>query len=333
MSTRPVTYCLVPADLAGRLHEALREHFRDDPGIEVVVEQRGRPERRRRGERREAEGEGPGGVERRTLPGPGDRRIGERRAPLGAVEAPELPRRARRYADRLVFVRRLEPAGERAEDLEAARIVTRFQAGDSEAFGELYTRYFDRIYGYLRVALKDTHEAEDATQQVFAEALEALPRYERRAQPFRAWLFTLARHVAIKHFRRTHRIELPGDEELDRLREAEPAEEIELPALDWITDTDLLIFVERLSPEQRQVLSLRYVLGLRTAEIAEALGRSPEAVRMQQSRAVRFLRDRLAAIGRAPEGKRRPVPSLAPLSPAKVTRIRRFSLTNPGPTR
>ncbi|MDX6632025.1 MAG: polymerase sigma-70 factor, subfamily, partial [Solirubrobacterales bacterium] len=95
---------------------------------------------------------------------------------------------------RVVFCERIEPSPEAVSDIEAGRLVTRFQAGDGDAFAGLYKAYFDRVYGYLKVLLRSAHEAEEATQQVFVQVLEALPRYERRGQPFRAWLFIAVRN-------------------------------------------------------------------------------------------------------------------------------------------
>src|ERR1051325_4235734 len=101
-----VVYCLVPADLASKLHTALRRHFVDDSTIEVVVERR-LGERRAGGERREGdavEKAERGGDDRSLIRNDAGRRTGDRRAVLASCDPPALPRRARPYADRLVFV-------------------------------------------------------------------------------------------------------------------------------------------------------------------------------------------------------------------------------------
>jgi RNA polymerase sigma-70 factor, ECF subfamily len=197
-------------------------------------------------------------------------------------------------------------AQEHAEDEDSARLVDAFHAGDREAFGALYSRYFDRVYGYLRVAFQDRHEAEDAAQQVFTQALEALPRYECGAEPFRAWLFTIARNHTLGELRKRAREEVVDPAELDALREmeAEPIEDkTALSVLDWIDDVDLFIFAERLPFAQRQVLVLRYIFDLTDRQIATVLGRTAVDVRSLQHRALRFLEKRLDAVGRGPNGR------------------------------
>jgi RNA polymerase sigma-70 factor (ECF subfamily) len=301
--SRRTIYCIVPADLADELHEPLREHFADDPHIEVVVDRR-QGDRRSRSKRRE-DAIAEAAAERRRVRNVEGRRVGERRAQTASIEIPKLPRKLREHADSLVFIERIEPADEHAEDLDTARLVVRFQAGDQAAFTDLYVRYFDRAYGYMRVVLKDPHEAEDATQQVFLSALEALPRYELRGKaPVRAWLFTIFRNHAVSRLRGAAREDVVEPAEIDRQRDLEepnsaPGGEA-LTSLDWVTDKDLVFLVERLPLAQRQVLLLRYQLALSGREIAEILDRTPEDVRKLQERATRFLRDRLVALGRAP---------------------------------
>jgi RNA polymerase sigma-70 factor (ECF subfamily) len=330
---RPVVYCLIPPDLAGSLHDVLRRHFRDDPRVEVVVDRR-HNERRAGAERRAKPWPVPKGQaatevdsERRAIRNRAGRRVGDRRASLVPIDTPKaLPRRARAHAERIVFAERLEPSTERLEDLDTARLVTRFQAGDREAFVDIYSRYFDRIYGYLRVILKRQHEAEDAAQEVFTHVFAALERYERRAQPFRAWLFTAARNHAITNLRKAGRLELTEPDELDRRRDE--AREAELPALNWITDNDLLLFIERLPLAQRQVLALRFLYGLDTAEIAATLDRNIDDIRGLQHRGLKFLRNRLSAVA-----AERPARGQARMrtrhKQAPVLRYRRFALRAP----
>ncbi|MDX6633237.1 MAG: hypothetical protein QOG26_1242 [Solirubrobacterales bacterium] len=236
----------------------------------------------------------------------------------------------------VTFVERIVSSAEQLEDLDTARWVTRFQTGeDGDAFAAIYSRYFDRIYGYLRVVFKDAHEAESGAQQVFMQVFKALPRYERRSQPFRAWLFVMARNHAAQHLRKHGRVEPEAAESINRRRESlapEHGDEQLEGVFGWISDQDLLVLMERLPAAQRQALALRFMLGLSASEIAEALELSPGAVRMLQSRGLAFLRERLTALGRSPRIHGRARMQRWPRQ-ARVLRARRFSLASPGATR
>ena len=290
---RAVVFCLIPRRLAGEVHDPLHRHFGADADVEVVVERR-RADRRSGEDRRREDGDHER-AERRRIRNVDGRRIGERRAVLVEVEPPPLPVEALEYVDALGFVERLEPPSEREEDLDSGWLVTSFQSGETEAFSTLYMRYFDRVYSYLRVLLEDAHEAEDGTQQVFIKVFEALPRYERRGQPLRSWLFTIVRNHALGDLRKRGRVELEGPEEIERLLTDGVVEEPELSVPGWISDRDLLLFMERLPLVQRQVLTLRYMMVMSNREVGEVLDRSPSEVRVLHHRAVRFLRERLEA--------------------------------------
>lgn len=296
---RPVVYCLIPQDLAEKLHEPLRRHFRDDPGVEVVVERR-EAERRRARDRRRKKGKLAAKSDRRRILAVAGRRIADRRAAQVPVAPPPLPRRAARFTDRIGFVERMEPSTEEAEDRDTARVVARFQSGDRDAFSILYARYYERVFSYLRMLLNNTHDAEDGAQQVFMQVLEGLHRYERREVPFRAWLFRCVRNYALYHLRQTGRIEPVDPAELEALLDESESSEEPASVVGWIADRDLALFVERLPLPQRQVLALRYVLDLSHAQVAAILGRTESDVRALQTRALRFLNDRLTAIGRVP---------------------------------
>jgi RNA polymerase sigma-70 factor (ECF subfamily) len=318
---------VVPEKLAAQLYDLLRSHFRDEPSVEVIVEARAR-DRRSGGERRASEP--PAGdaarAERRQIRARAGRRVGERRAMLAPTLAPELPRKVRRYADQIAFVERVEPAAEQLEDRDTARLVARIQAGESDLFALLYMRYFDRVYGYLRLILRNAAEAEDAAQQVFLKVLEALPQYERRGTPFRAWLFIIVRIFALNYLRSAGRLELRDPVELDRQREEPIDDAVARQALTWIADRDLLLFIERLPLAQRQVLMLRYALDLTPREVAQVLDRTPGDVRILQHRALHFLNERLTALGRAPQRRGPRISMRRGLREAQVLRSRRFVL-------
>jgi RNA polymerase sigma-70 factor (ECF subfamily) len=322
---RAVVYCVIPGELAPRLHEALRRHFRSDPGVEVIVERRGEERRETTDRRVDVETAARFRRDRRQLRRPAGRRVAERRAQLLAIDGPPLPRRVGPHAPRILFVERLEPSSQALEDADSARLVNRIQAGDRDGFAVLYMRYFDRVYGYLRLVYRNQGDAEDAAQQVFLKAFEGLPAFEGRTGPFRGWLFVIARNHAIGELRRRRpTLSLDDSPEPPDLSNGEGP----LPVLDWISDRELNLFIERLPLAQRQVLFLRYVVGMSMREIAQTLGVSGETARQHHTRALRFLRRRLSAIGRAPRGEKQ-VGAEIVFRAAPVLRTRRWSLLAP----
>ncbi|HEX2015326.1 MAG TPA: sigma-70 family RNA polymerase sigma factor [Solirubrobacteraceae bacterium] len=320
---RPVVYCLVPRHLAPKVFDLLRAHFSDDAGTEVVVECRS-GERRLQENRRLESGPRPSAGERRRILHRRGRRVGARRAVEIAVEPPLLPRRARRYADQLTFVERIEPSAQELEDLDSGRVVTLIQAGDRESFSVIYMRYFDRVYTYLRIVFRDADDAEDATQQVFLKVFEGLPAFELRGGSFRGWLFVIARNHALNEIARTRPALISELVETGEPERGEPADE---SVLGWISDRELQMFIERMPLTQRQILFLRYVVDLSMKEISELLNLSPASARQQHSRALRFLRDRLAVLGRTGSRRGR-VGSEVVMRVAPVLRLRRFVLVS-----
>jgi RNA polymerase sigma-70 factor (ECF subfamily) len=211
--------------------------------------------------------------------------------------------------------------------LDVAQLVADAQAGDTGAFTQLYEHYFDRVYGYLRVLLNDHHEAEDATQQIFMQVFERLGSYEKRRQPFRAWLFVVARNYALTLRKHNERLTPTDPAEINATLEDEAvSEDAVLRVLGWIKDDDLTLFIERLPLVQRQILMLRYLFDLTDVQIAKILDRGRDEVRSHQYRAMVFLRKRLAAVGRTSARRDNDFGVTSCPNQAFVLRERRFSL-------
>ncbi len=159
---------------------------------------------------------------------------------------------------------------------------------DVHAFGELYGRYADAVFGYCLLRLASREAAEDATSLIFTKALAGLSRY--RGPSFRAWLFGIAHNVVVDSYRAARR-----DLSLESAAEiGDPAASPEEIALSGEMNRTLTAALSQLTPDQRQVIELR-LAGLTSVEIAAAVGRSPGAVIVAQHRAMRRLQQVLTA--------------------------------------
>jgi RNA polymerase sigma-70 factor (ECF subfamily) len=180
----------------------------------------------------------------------------------------------------------------RADDVDLSRdraLVESFQAGDTAAFDELYERYHDRLVRYCYRRLGDLHEAEEVTQEAFARALRALPRFdgERRFYP---WMTVIAGRLCIDSFRRSSRVA--------------PCEEIDTGAVDGGQDRivdqvdidQLRVALDRLHGRHREVLHLRERELQSYQHIADAMGISMSAVETLLFRARRALRREFMAL-------------------------------------
>jgi RNA polymerase sigma-70 factor, ECF subfamily len=179
------------------------------------------------------------------------------------------------------------PAMKRREDNGRVRgLVERAQRGDRTALEELYLLHFDRIYSYLHLSVGTRHDAEDLTTQTFVKMLEAIGRFQWRSVPFSAWLFRIAHNLAMDHFRASRRWQ--PEEEIPETGHGEESS-AEEQALTSLGQTSMLALIDRLSPEQRQVLTLKFVFRFSNAEAAAILGKTEGAVKSLQHRALASL--------------------------------------------
>jgi RNA polymerase sigma-70 factor (ECF subfamily) len=170
-------------------------------------------------------------------------------------------------------------------------LVERAQRGDRAALEELYLLHFDRIYSYLHLSVGTRHDAEDLTTQTFLKMLESIGRFEWRSVPFSAWLFRIAHNLAMDHFRANKRWQ-PEEEIPESVQGQESSAEEQ--ALVSLGETSMLELIDRLSPEQRQVLTLKFVFRFSNGEAAAILGKTEGAVKSLQHRALASLQKHVA---------------------------------------
>src|SRR5215216_1930674 len=130
-----------------------------------------------------------------------------------------------------------------------ARLVA-LAKSDPRAFAPLYARYFDPVYRYCYRRLGHPEAAADATGQVFAKALAALPGYRDDARSFRSWLFAIAHNVLIDEGRARRTITTL--EEAAHVPAKEPSLEDEIVTAE--VGTTIRALLAQLPPDQRQVM-------------------------------------------------------------------------------
>lgn len=168
-----------------------------------------------------------------------------------------------------------------------ADLVRRAKARSQEAWTELYERNYTKLFRYTQARVGERQTAEDLTASVFLEALKSIGSYRNRGKPLLAWLYTIARNVVNYHYRSSFRKRLPG-------RAADPEEVGGDDPGSEIDRWDLQDAVRHLTDDQREVIILRYFVGLTTPEVARLVGKHERAVYSLQTRAIQALRRRLA---------------------------------------
>lgn len=173
-------------------------------------------------------------------------------------------------------------------------LVSQAVQGDAEAFGALYSLHLDPIYRYLYYRTGNTGAAEDLTEDVFLKAWTTIASYENRGLRFSSWLYRIAHNVAID-YHRTRKKDLPLRSEPVTLAEEEDLGPEEL-VVRREEVKELQSAISRLPQKQQEVVVLRFIEGLRHAQVAEIIGKSEGACWVIQHRALKALRSLLGEV-------------------------------------
>ncbi len=166
----------------------------------------------------------------------------------------------------------------------------RAQQGSPDDVGELYNRYYQRIYRYLYYRTGDPKIAEDLTADVFVKMVQSLGSFHPENTPFHAWLFQVARNLVIDYYRRSAAHPQVSIHEDLHSSDSSPDSVAEFR----LTMTRLAGAMALIEESQRDVLLLRFIEGLPIAETAEILRKSEDAVKALQYRGLNALRTMLS---------------------------------------
>jgi RNA polymerase sigma-70 factor (ECF subfamily) len=177
---------------------------------------------------------------------------------------------------------------------EFSDLLAAAQAGDTDAFAQLWRDANPALVRYLRGLLGAT--GEDLASETWLAVIRGLTKFSGGENQFRAWLFTIARHKLVDAQRRGKGVRLRPLEEVPASLEPPAADTADVAAERMSTERALAL-IATLPGDQAEVILLRVVAGLDTAAVARLVGKSEGAVRVSAHRALRRL---AAALGERP---------------------------------
>lgn len=180
---------------------------------------------------------------------------------------------------------------------EEKRLLALAKQGDEEAFAMLYRTNVQTIFRYVYHRTGDVQIAEDLTADVFVRAVRGLASYAEQGKPLVAWLYRIANARVVDHYRKQNR--RPGDGDLD----AQPIavhQDMDVDMLRTQASSALKVAIQQLTSEQQHVIVLRFLEGRSIEHVARLVGKTPNAVKAMQHRALRALAKRLIAAGFEP---------------------------------
>jgi RNA polymerase sigma-70 factor, ECF subfamily len=172
------------------------------------------------------------------------------------------------------------------ENLTIPEIVLAAQEGSEQAYQYLVSGFGPGLLGYFYRNTGNHSEAEDLLGEVFLRVVRGLPSYKEQER-FEIWVYRMARHLLIDYWRK-QKIRYSGD---DWLLEQETVEDAISRTVTRETDDELQKAIGKLSPEQREVILMRYFSGLSFSEISKINGTPMGTVLARAHRGLGKLRE------------------------------------------
>jgi RNA polymerase sigma-70 factor (ECF subfamily) len=156
-----------------------------------------------------------------------------------------------------------EPEHQKLQRLEELFWVVEAQAGNTDAFIQLMSRYEKRLLYYLRRIVPEGDWALDLHQEVWLDAYRGLASLQA-PEAFRVWIYRIAHHKAARFIR--------NEKLRERAAEVLTDPALQEPALETPLEAEVLHqALQRLDPPEREVLVLHYLRDLSTQELAAVL--------------------------------------------------------------
>ena len=165
------------------------------------------------------------------------------------------------------------------------------QGGDSEAFGQLYDKYFKKIYRFVYYKISQKETTEDLVSDIFFKALDNIKKFKSEKATFSAWLYRISRNTVIDYYRTNKQIF-----DLDNVLEPRIEDNMDMKIDAGLGLAEVKEKMSQLNEQQQEIIILRVWEQLSYKEIADILGKSEASCKMAFSRSIKELRLSLATL-------------------------------------
>jgi RNA polymerase sigma-70 factor (ECF subfamily) len=167
---------------------------------------------------------------------------------------------------------------------------------DDSVFHRLYDEYHQDVFQFLIYLVKNRHLSEDLMHEVYIRAFKAYDRFEGKSSE-KTWLFSIAKNVAIDHFRKTAVRKKHSAEHFDWETQQLTSSERIPEEVASLNEDKVLLYkaLDQCTGDQKLVIIMRFFQGLSIAETADVLEWSEGKVKTTQHRAIKALREKLSS--------------------------------------
>lgn len=159
----------------------------------------------------------------------------------------------------------------------------------ADIFADIFDRYYNRIYKYMRYRLNDIEEAEDLSSQVFEQVMQKIETFHPDRAPFEVWLFAIAQNTVNAYYRRRKRRLWASLENIRDLPSERPNPEA--VAVHSEDKGRLLAAITSLDERERNIIAMKFAGRLKNREIAELMGLSESNTGVILYRSLHHLRE------------------------------------------
>ncbi len=165
------------------------------------------------------------------------------------------------------------------------QLLKKAQEDDKDAYGKIYSLFYERIYKYCRFNCNNQENAIDICQETFIKAWRALPRFDTKKGTFQAFLYRIAKNLIIDNSRKKK------EERLDNYEHLETKEDFAIDIDKNANIKKLKEAIEKLNKKDKQIVVLHYFEELPGADIAKIVGIREGALRVRTHRIIKKLKE------------------------------------------